>query len=29
MNCRAQVHLTDMQSQPDRDLKWILVYQDQ
>ena len=28
MNSRAQVDLTDMQSQPDGDLKWILVYQD-
>ena len=28
MNSRAQVDLIDMQSQPDRDLKWILVYQD-
>ena len=27
MNSRAQVDLTDMQSQPDGDLKWILVYQ--
>ena len=28
MNSRAQVDLIDMQSQPDGDLKWILVYQD-
>ena len=28
MNTRAQVGLIDMQSQPDGDLKWILVYQD-
>ena len=28
MNSRAQVDQTDMQSQSDRDLKWILVYQD-
>ena len=28
MNSRAQVDMIDMQSQPDRDLKWILVYQD-
>ena len=28
MNSRAQVDLTDMQSQPDGDFKWILVYQD-
>ena len=28
MNSRAQVDLTDMQSQPDGDLKWTLVYQD-
>ena len=28
MNSRAQVYLIDMQSQPDRDLKWIPVYQD-
>ena len=27
MNSGAQVDLTDMQSQPDGDLKWILVYQ--
>ena len=27
MNFRTQVDLTDMQSQPDGDLKWILVYQ--
>ena len=26
MNSRAQVDLSDMQSQPDVDLKWILVY---
>ena len=28
MNSRAQLDLIDMQSQPDGDLKWILVYQD-
>ena len=28
MNSRAQVDLIDIQSQPDGDLKWILVYQD-
>ena len=28
MNSRAQVDLIDMQSQPDGELKWILVYQD-
>ena len=28
MDSRAQVDLIDMQSQPDGDLKWILVYQD-
>ena len=28
MNFRAQVELIDMQSQPDGDLKWVLVYQD-
>ena len=28
MNSRAQVDIIDMQSQPDRDLKWILLYQD-
>ena len=28
MNCRAQVDLIDIQSQPDGDLKWILVYRD-
>ena len=28
MNYGAHVDLIDMQSQPDRDLKWILVYQD-
>ena len=28
MNSRAPVELIDMQSQPDGDLKWILVYQD-
>ena len=28
MNSRAQIDLLDMKSQPDRDLKWILVYQD-
>ena len=28
MNSRAQADLIDMQSQPDGDLKWILVYQD-
>ena len=28
INSRAQVELIDMQSQPDGDLKWILVYQD-
>ena len=28
MNSRAQVDLTDMQNQPDGELKWILVYQD-
>ena len=28
MNSRAQVDLIDMQSQPNRDLRWILVYQD-
>ena len=28
MNSRAQVDQIDMQSQPDGDLKWILVYQD-
>ena len=28
MNSRAQVDLIDMQSQPDGNLKWILVYQD-
>ena len=28
MSSRAQVDLIDMQSQPDGDLKWILVYQD-
>ena len=28
MNSRAQGDLIDMQSQPDGDLKWILVYQD-
>ena len=28
MNSRAQVDLIDMQSQPDGDVKWILVYQD-
>ena len=28
MNSSAQVDLTDMQSQPDGDLKWFLVYQD-
>ena len=28
VNSRAQVDLIDMQSQPDGDLKWILVYQD-
>ena len=28
MNSRAQVNLTDTESQPDGDLKWILVYQD-
>ena len=28
MNSRDQVVLIDMQSQPGRDLKWILVYQD-
>ena len=28
MNSRAQVDLIDMQSQPDGDLKWILVYHD-
>ena len=27
-NSTAQVDLIDMQSQPDGDLKWILVYQD-
>ena len=27
MNSRAQVDLTDMQSQPDGDLRWSLVYQ--
>ena len=28
MNSRAQVDLIDMQSQPNGDLKWILVYKD-
>ena len=28
MNSRAQGDLIDMQSQPDGELKWILVYQD-
>ena len=28
MNSRAQIDLIDMQRQPDRDLKWVLVYQD-
>ena len=28
MNSRAQVDMIDMQSQPDGDYKWILVYQD-
>ena len=28
MNSRAQVDLTDMHSQPDGNLKWILVNQD-
>ena len=28
MNSRAQVDLIDMQSQPQGDLKWILVYKD-
>ena len=28
MNSRASGDLTDMQSQPDGELKWILVYQD-
>ena len=28
MNSRDQVDLTDMQSQPDGNLKWFLVYQD-
>ena len=28
MNSRAQVDKINMQSQPDRDLKWILLYQD-
>ena len=28
MNSRAQVDIINMQSQPDRDLKWILLYQD-
>ena len=28
MNSRAQVDLIDLQSQPDGDLRWILVYQD-
>ena len=28
MNLRARVDLTDMKSQSDGDLKWILVYQD-
>ena len=28
MNSRAQVDLIDMQSQPDGELKWIIVYQD-
>ena len=27
MNSRAQVDLIDLQTQPDGDLKWILVYQ--
>ena len=28
VNSRAQVDLIDIQSPPDGDLKWILVYQD-
>ena len=28
MNSRAQADIINMQSQPDRDLKWIILYQD-
>ena len=28
MNSKTQVDLIDMQSQPDGDMKWILIHQD-